>query len=458
PNLFDSKGLTPLMHAIELNKPEIVSILIENGANSNFTNPNGWIPLTYAIYQNKTEIVRLLMEFGANPNFIDPNNWTPVTYAINQDKIECVKVLLENGANPNFFDSKWTPLTFAFEQSNYEIAKFLLDNGADPDFFDSLWTPLTYAIELDNQRFIDILNEKGVDVDLHDDKGENPLASAIKNGKTQIAQQLIAADADIFYAEEYILMKFVGHVLGIKGEFFLKDRYGESHTVKLEGFEATIIVQKLCRLLKSFFSDTIYGNEIIQAFENCYPNQPLQVLFELINEGQPGICLGGTKNHSIGFVVFQDKLCMCNRGLGSTKDAVEFFELPPEKLTFYLLEILSKEYKDIQSFKNSFEELHLKKMGGYTQKKQTIANCAWATPKSIVGVLLREYLKDDIGKITYKEFANFCRESVREEYINYSRARNPDFLNAITQKNEEKIKRKINPHVLTNIIESKTVN
>ncbi|NBU62642.1 MAG: ankyrin repeat domain-containing protein [Chlamydiae bacterium] len=58
----DSHGMTPLMHAVERNKKDVVRLLLENGADPNLKNYQGRSPINLT---GENEMKKLLREFGA---------------------------------------------------------------------------------------------------------------------------------------------------------------------------------------------------------------------------------------------------------------------------------------------------------------------------------------------------------------------------------------------------------
>ncbi|OUM60578.1 hypothetical protein PIROE2DRAFT_27429, partial [Piromyces sp. E2] len=89
--------------------------------------------LSLACQYNNADMVSLLLEHGANVDFKDRNQWTPLHIACqNNNMMIMVQLLLENGASicEKGRDGN-TPLHAASENNKPEIVKVLLDQGAD---------------------------------------------------------------------------------------------------------------------------------------------------------------------------------------------------------------------------------------------------------------------------------------------------------------------------------------
>ena len=112
-------GSTPLMVALNSSysyspsppsppSPEIVSLLIENGADVNSIDNGGKTPLMDALdnrwtgYPHNPEVVSLLLDAGAEVNACNDNGWTPLMYASRSccPKPEIIMLLLDEGADP----------------------------------------------------------------------------------------------------------------------------------------------------------------------------------------------------------------------------------------------------------------------------------------------------------------------------------------------------------------------
>ena len=84
------QGWTPLMFAAEYNSnPEILRVLIENGADINAICGNGQTPLMLAVGGNPNpEILRILIEKGADVNITDKNGKKALYYAELKDSLK----------------------------------------------------------------------------------------------------------------------------------------------------------------------------------------------------------------------------------------------------------------------------------------------------------------------------------------------------------------------------------
>jgi ankyrin repeat protein len=176
PNLKSSGGRTPLAWAIESLTPsrldramqgsanqrvrqqvEIVSALLKAKADPNLKNNAreraDWTALHYAAEKSSPEILELLLKNGADPNARagyspsvpspvrppaneaprDLTGATPLYLAALRNEPEIVQLLLKYKADPNLrkTDGNVAPLAVAISNTNAEIAQLLLQQGAD---------------------------------------------------------------------------------------------------------------------------------------------------------------------------------------------------------------------------------------------------------------------------------------------------------------------------------------
>ena len=127
-------GWTPLHQAAEWCDEAIISALVAKGANVN-AKMNGSLqtPLYIAINTNRPSIVRLLLDAGADRNAVFEGNWTPVHKAAECPDYEIMGMVLEKEVdlNTQLHDRMWTPLHIATSCRHMQTVKMLLEAGAD---------------------------------------------------------------------------------------------------------------------------------------------------------------------------------------------------------------------------------------------------------------------------------------------------------------------------------------
>ncbi|KAL6605455.1 ankyrin repeat-containing domain protein [Neocallimastix sp. 'constans'] len=97
---------TPLIHAIKLQKFELIKFLVDHGADVNTKLSNGNTAIYYAIIHSKPSeivtIVNYLLEKGAHVNeIINENNETPLFEAVKSGNHQIIQLLIDHGANIN---------------------------------------------------------------------------------------------------------------------------------------------------------------------------------------------------------------------------------------------------------------------------------------------------------------------------------------------------------------------
>ena len=126
-----SSGDTPLHLAIEHNKSNIITVLLNNNVDINIKNKEGKYPLHIAVEKNNIEIFKKLLNKDSNVNY---DNYLNI--AVASDNMEITKILLSEGADINYVDPddflKETVLYTACTslKDNSILVEFLLQNGA----------------------------------------------------------------------------------------------------------------------------------------------------------------------------------------------------------------------------------------------------------------------------------------------------------------------------------------
>lgn len=202
---------TALMWAAARRHPEMVSYLIDKGADINAQS----IARDYK---------RHLTKEGRAKN-MDTGGLTPLMYAIRENCKECVKVLVDRKVDLNKPDPDGvSPLLFAIMDAHWDIAKQLIDAGADVQQWDMFGdAPLLNAVsrrttnrpnpndplnETDGLTIVRMLLEKGADPNMElfmrpakqrggaMARGTTPLIVAAEAGDLEVMKMLIDAGAD----------------------------------------------------------------------------------------------------------------------------------------------------------------------------------------------------------------------------------------------------------------------
>eukprot|EP01133_Synstelium_polycarpum_P016779 gene16779-19954_t len=135
-SLVDSKDRekrTPLHLCSQLGKVKCVAVLLEKGANPDFTDIFGATPMHLIVQcANGNKTVKQLVAKGSKVNTADNTGQTPLFYAAKAGMPKNVKALLRAGAVAHIKDyQNKTPLHFSLEISNPTISSMLVSAGGD---------------------------------------------------------------------------------------------------------------------------------------------------------------------------------------------------------------------------------------------------------------------------------------------------------------------------------------
>ncbi|MEZ8132023.1 ankyrin repeat domain-containing protein [Enterovibrio norvegicus] len=122
---------SPLHFAVELEKIEIVKLLLENGANPNKLNGIGYAPIHYASDVD-INILMLLIEYGGNVNLKAFNGTNVLQTAMQNENLMAFRYLLKKGANANGEVTFDQPIVCsAVLYDNPEFVSLLVKYGAE---------------------------------------------------------------------------------------------------------------------------------------------------------------------------------------------------------------------------------------------------------------------------------------------------------------------------------------
>ena len=210
-NTRDALGMTPLLNAVTIDKPEVVGFLLDHGADANarlllpaeaqagIRAGDGKTVLHTAVSHGNAQIVLLLLSAHADPEALDANGNTPLDRAVLGGRAEIVRLLLAHGANVNR-----TPLPGGRGLLHEACAKGfanlippLVEFGADPAQRDSYGeTPLDLALANKNEDAVVALLKLGEKhIQLQVAAGE-AMEDATVRGYTAIARILLENGVD----------------------------------------------------------------------------------------------------------------------------------------------------------------------------------------------------------------------------------------------------------------------
>lgn len=225
------EGKTPLIIAVGNSYIDTAKILIENGADVNSVDFEGWSALSYAvnngdieiaklllenkvkikdelliaikspIVESRINIMKLLIENGANINYTDENGFNPLNIAIESGDMELTKFLITNGANVNSLMQDGVSLIgYAIAQNNMDLLQILIENGANVNYTggDS-WanTPLQTASRLGLDNVVRILLTRNADINAVDMNGNTALHTAALNSQLSIVKLLLEKNPNL---------------------------------------------------------------------------------------------------------------------------------------------------------------------------------------------------------------------------------------------------------------------
>ena len=237
----DGGELTPLVYATRANAMDVVSILLEAGADVNQVTGYGWSPLLAATQNRNYLLGAYLIENGADVNLAHEGGWTPLYLATDNrniedgdyptplpdmDHLDFIGLLLDEGADVNarmidssetrtVFTNQWldedgaTPFLRASQSGDIELMRLLLENGADPHINTVLnVTPLQVAAGIgwvegvttehsteETIEAVRLLLDLGIDPNLQAETGRVALHGAGHKGATEVARILVDAGA-----------------------------------------------------------------------------------------------------------------------------------------------------------------------------------------------------------------------------------------------------------------------
>ena len=257
-NIGHDESSYTLMRAVMRNKPKVVELLVELGADLNAPDGEGFTPLMEAIINNNLEMVELLVKLGAD---IDA---TALILAVEDKNLKMVKFLVDLDADINAKDREGrTALIRAVDYNNLKMVQLLVELGADLNAPDGEgFTPLMEAIINNNLEMVELLKELGADINAKDNSGKTLLMRAVMLNKPEMVKLLVKLGVDINAKDCMTALPYVLHTEIIK---FLLSKTTDENLEEAINETAQFNPQSLLCIL--------YGNNNLRKIiENNIPN------------------------------------------------------------------------------------------------------------------------------------------------------------------------------------------
>ncbi|MGL5626401.1 MAG: ankyrin repeat domain-containing protein [Candidatus Rhabdochlamydia sp.] len=201
-DIEDEEMETPLFYAIQKNRLDIASFLLEKGANPNHRSKKLMTPLGIAIEKNSLPIVRALMEKGASIEVrMGVDGEFPLHLAVRKGFDEIVKHLVENTTNMFQKDrSGKEPIHVAAAEGNRNMVRFLHACGASLFSIDHQGNGLAYfAAQSQCPELLDFLKEHDVPFEPSGDlqPKKAPFHMAVSKANSPMIAQFFHYGADL---------------------------------------------------------------------------------------------------------------------------------------------------------------------------------------------------------------------------------------------------------------------
>ncbi len=211
---IDERGFTPLAWAIRSGNIELVTHLIEAGADVKYIRKHNYDALIDAVFSRNLTVtlVELLIQNGVNPSGVSTFGESALSVASNQGRFDVIDTLLKSGADESIL--KWTALMKAIALGSLSDCKELLKTNADLNARDS-WerTPWLLTLQTGDVNKAILLLETGANKEDRGRCGKLPLVYAIENNHLELLHWLLSEGFDPDMVDDYqesALMKAAG--------------------------------------------------------------------------------------------------------------------------------------------------------------------------------------------------------------------------------------------------------
>ena len=203
--VFDDRGYTPLLAAVQSGNGRAIDFLMNRGAVwetiNRYTEPERRTPLAVALADRNFALADRLIAAGADLQ-VDRNAGVPfLTHAIEHGDEEMIDYLLEKGVDVEYRGAQTTsPLAVARHQGELELMERLIQAGANPDAPGTSGKPLLIEAVMEGARDqVDLLLTSDADVDARTGQsvgtGMSALSFAVARREAPLQEQLLERGA-----------------------------------------------------------------------------------------------------------------------------------------------------------------------------------------------------------------------------------------------------------------------
>jgi ankyrin repeat protein len=194
-------GNVPLFLAVERRNLELVTLLVQSGADVGHVNKAGFQAIHLAALNNQKAMIELLLKHGAQLESPSKDGASAIHLAARRGHKELLGELKRLGAK---LDAEGafglTPLMEALQRNDVATTRLLVELGADLAHFDRLGrTPLMLCRD---SLMADFFRKHGAGLDFSRQPGPHPLTEAIRTGNQSLAIWLIHAGCSVHATDE----------------------------------------------------------------------------------------------------------------------------------------------------------------------------------------------------------------------------------------------------------------
>ena len=211
---------------------DIIKLLLDNcRANVKYTDGFGRRAIHVAVETKNVDVLKLILRAGSPVNVPNNEGKSPLHLACENGSEEIAELLLDGCANINraqTYQMNEFPMHIAAKKGYTRILEALRRRGGNLDARTKKGqTPLHYAVLSKQYTTVPYLCSVGADINAVDSSGETALSIALKNGRWQMAQNLLeqGARADVLTETKRSVLHYIPSLMTKTGSDKHKNIY-----------------------------------------------------------------------------------------------------------------------------------------------------------------------------------------------------------------------------------------